>query len=56
MDVSFEELMRRLLSVKIAVRAAQSAIRLKDWGLCGAYKLPWWSSLGDALEAMYISD
>ena len=52
MDVSFEELMRRLLSVKIAVRAAQSVIRLRDWGLCRAYKLPYWTSFGVGVEAM----
>jgi hypothetical protein len=36
MSASFEESIRQPSSAKIEVRAAQSAIRVRDWSLCGA--------------------
>jgi hypothetical protein len=52
MGAGFEESIRRPSSVKIAVRAANSAIRMRDWSLYGAYKLPYWTSFGVGVEAM----
>jgi len=40
MGASFEESIRQPSSAKIKARAAQSAIRVRDWSLCGASTYP----------------